>query len=140
MQQVIIKAHTKLPAQIDSTDVSMKIMIIDDDEDILNLFEDFLSKRGYDVVSYLDPLEAVKEIEGNPHRYALIITDIRMPGISGIELIKKVCEINVDIKVMIMSAFEINGDDLKEIRVEEQVQKPIHLRDLANTIDKILKS
>lgn len=118
----------------------MKIMIIDDDEDILNLFKDFLSKRGYDVVTYLDPLVAVKEIEDNPHRYALIITDIRMPGISGIELIKKVCKINIDIKVMIMSAFEINGDDLKQIRVEEQVQKPIHLWALAHTIDKILKS
>jgi DNA-binding response OmpR family regulator len=118
----------------------MKIMIIDDDEDILNLFKDFLSKRGYDVVTHLDPLVAVKEIEDNPHRYALIITDIRMPGISGIELIKKVSKINIDIKVMIMSAFEINGDDLKQIRVEEQVQKPIHLRALAQTIDKILKS
>ena len=41
----------------------MKIMIIDDDQDILNLFTDFLSKRGYDVVSYLDPLVAVKEIK-----------------------------------------------------------------------------
>jgi two-component SAPR family response regulator len=96
----------------------MKIMIIDDDADILNLFKDFLSKRGY----------------------ALIITDIRMPGISGIELIKRVCEINSDIKIMIMSAFDINGDDLKEIRVEEQVQKPIHMRTLAQSIEKILKN
>jgi two-component SAPR family response regulator len=63
-----------------------------------------------------------------------------MPGISGIELIKRVCEINSDIKVMIMSAFDINGDDLKEIRVEEQVQKPIHMRTLAQSIEKILKN
>ena len=118
----------------------MKIMIIDDDADILNLFKDFLSKRGYDVVTFLDPLVVVKEIESNPHHYALIITDIRMPGISGIELIKRVCEINSDIKVMIMSAFDINGDDLKEIRVEEQVQKPIHMRTLAQSIEKILKN
>lgn len=118
----------------------MKIMIIDDDADILNLFKDFLSKRGYDVATFLDPLVAVKEIENNPHHYSLIITDIRMPGISGIELIKRVCEINSDIKVMIMSAFDINGDDLKEIRVEEQVQKPIHMTTLAQSIDKILKN
>jgi two-component SAPR family response regulator len=63
-----------------------------------------------------------------------------MPGISGIELIKRVCEINTDIKVMIMSAFEINGDDLKEIRVEEHVKKPIHMRTLIQSVEKILKS
>ncbi len=140
MQQVIIKAHTKLQGQIDSTDVSMKIMIIDDDQDILNLFNDFLSKRGYDVVTYLDPLVAVKEIEDNPHRYSLIITDLRMPGISGIELIKRVCELNTDIKIILMSAFEINGSDLKELRYDKHVQKPIHLRTLAQSIDKILKN
>ena len=61
----------------------MKIMIIDDDEDILNLFRDFLSKEGYDVVTYLEPLKALEEIEDSPTRYSLIITDIRMPGISG---------------------------------------------------------
>ena len=121
-------------------DVSMKIMIIDDDSDILNLFKDFLSKRGYDVITFLDPLVAIEEIENNPHHYGLFITDIRMPGISGIELIKRVCEINSDIKVMIISAFDINGDDLKEIRVEEQVQKPIHMRTLVQSIEKILKN
>ena len=121
-------------------DVSMKIMIIDDDSDILNLFKDFLSKRGYDVIMFLDPLVAIEEIENNPHHYGLFITDIRMPGISGIELIKRVCEINSDIKVMIISAFDINGDDLKEIRVEEQVQKPIHMRTLVQSIEKILKN
>lgn len=113
-------------------------MIIDDDADILNLFKDFLSKRGFDVITFLDPLIAVEEIKKNPHQYSLIITDIRMPGISGIELIKRVCEINSDIKVMIMSAFDVNGDDLKEIRVEEQVQKPIHMTTLAQSIEKIL--
>ena len=115
-------------------------MIIDDDQDILNLFTDFLSKRGYDVASYLDPLIAVKEIADNPHRYALVITDIRMPGISGIELIKRVCELNTDIKIILMIAFEINGDDLNELRYDKQVQKPIHLRALVQTIDKLLKN
>ena len=140
MQHVIIKACTKIQGPIDLTDVSMKIMIIDDDQDILNLFTDFLSKRGYDVASYLDPLVAVKEIEDNPYRYALVITDIRMPGISGIELIKRVCELNTDIKIILMSAFEINGDDLKELRYDKKVQKPMHLRALAQTIDKLLKN
>lgn len=117
----------------------MKIMIIDDDEDILNLFRDFLSKEGYDVVTYLEPLKALKEIEDSPTRYSLIITDIRMPGISGIELIKRVSSINADIKVVLMSAFEINGDELKELTYHEHLKKPIHMHALARTLKEILK-
>ena len=118
----------------------MTIMIIDDDQDILNLFSDFLQNKGYDVVSYLDPIAALEEIEERPQGYSLIITDIRMPGISGLELIKRVCKINQDIRVILMSAFEINGSDLKELRYDKHLQKPIHMRTLAQTIDKMLKS
>src|SRR5687767_2751797 len=116
----------------------MRIMIIDDDEDILKLFNDFLSKEGFDVVPFLEPLKALEEIKSNPSRYSLIITDIRMPGISGIELIKKVSSINADIKVILMSAFEINGDELKELTYNEHLQKPIHMHALASTIREIL--
>lgn len=118
----------------------MQIMIIDDDEDILNLFSDFLRKEGYDVVTYLEPLKALKEIENNSARYSLIITDIRMPGISGIDLIKKVSSINPGIKLILMSAFEINGDELKELAYDEHLQKPIHMRALAHTIREILET
>ena len=130
----------KLLGQNEPTDESMKIMIIDDDEDILNLFNSFLQKEGYDVVPYLDPLEAIREIEANPHRYELIITDIRMPGISGIELIRRVSMLNTDIKVILMSAFEVSGNVLKNLKYDEYFKKPIHMRALASSIDKILKS
>ena len=115
-------------------------MIIDDDEDILNLFHDFLTKEGYDVVTFLEPLKALNEIKNNPLMYSLIITDIRMPGISGIELVKRVYSINEDLKVILMSAFEIDGDDLKELTYNEHLQKPIHMHALAFTIHEILKS
>jgi DNA-binding response OmpR family regulator len=118
----------------------MKIMIIDDDEDILNLFSDFLGKESYDVVAYLEPLKALKEIENNPTKYSLIITDIRMPGISGIDLVKRVSSINADIKVILTSAFEINGDQLKELTYDELLQKPIHMRELASSISEILRT
>lgn len=115
-------------------------MIIDDDEDILNLFHDFLIKQGYDVVTFLEPLRALQEIQSNPLKYSLIITDIRMPGISGIELVKRVSSVNEDLKVILMSAFEVNGDELKELTYNDHLQKPIHMNELARTIHDILKS
>ena len=123
-----------------SMSVTKEILIIDDDQDILNLFDDFLSKEGYKVSPYLDSLNALKDIRGSPQRYSLIITDIRMPGMSGLELTKRIYEINKEIKIILMSAFEIDGDELKELGYEKFINKPIHMRAFAETIDKILKS
>ena len=116
-----------------------QILVIDDDEDILNLFSDFLKKEGYGVTSFLDPLKALEEIHRRPQRYSIIITDVRMPGISGIELIRRICKVNHDIKVIIISAFELNGEDLRNIRYDNFVEKPVHMHYLAQTIERILK-
>lgn len=123
-----------------SIESSTQILVIDDDEDILNLFSNFLKKEGYGVTSFLDPLKALEEIHRSPLRYSIIITDIRMPGISGIELIRRVSKINHDIKVIIISAFELNGKDLRNIRYDNFMEKPVHLHYLIQTIDKILKN
>jgi DNA-binding NtrC family response regulator len=116
-----------------------QILVIDDDEDILNLFSDFLKKEGYGVTSFLDPLKALEEIHRRPQRYSIIITDVRLPGISGIEVIRRICKINHDIKVIIISAFELNGEDLRNIRYDNFVEKPVHMHYLAQTIERILK-
>jgi DNA-binding NtrC family response regulator len=122
-----------------SNESPTRILVIDDDEDILNLFSDFLKKQGYGVTSFLDPLKALEEIHRRPQRYSIIITDVRMPGISGIELIRRICKINHDIKVIIISAFEVNGEDLRNIRYDNFMEKPVHMQYLAQTIEKILK-
>ena len=116
-----------------------QILVIDDDEDILNLFSDFLEKEGYGVTSFLDPLKALEEILRRPQRYSIIITDVRMPGISGIELIRRICKINHGIKVIIISAFELSGEDLSNIRYDNFMEKPVHMHYLAQTIKRILK-
>ena len=122
-----------------SNESPTRILVIDDDEDILNLFSDFLKKEGYGVTSFLDPLKALEEIHRRPQRYSIIITDVRMPGISGIELIRRICKINHDIKVIIISAFELNGEDLSNIRYDNFMEKPVHIHYLAQTIKRILK-
>lgn len=122
-----------------SIESSTQILVIDDDEDILNLFSDFLKKEGYGVTSFLDPFKALEEIHRRPQRYSIIITDIRMPGISGIELIRRIYKINHDIKVIIISAFELNGEDLRNIRYDNFMEKPVHMHYLVQTIERILK-
>ena len=113
-------------------------MIIDDEEDILTLFNDFLQRQGYSVAIFTDTILAVQEIEKNPQEYSLIITDIRMPGITGLELVRIVNKLNKDIKVVIMSAFEINGNNVKQIRYDEYIQKPVRIQVLLQTVKKLI--
>lgn len=123
---------------LNSISKNTSIMIIDDEEDILNLFNDFLQRQGYSVAIFTDPILAVQEIEKNPQEYSLIITDIRMPGITGLELVRIVSKLNKDIKVVIMSAFEINGNNVKQIRYDEYIQKPVHIQVLLQTVKKLI--
>ena len=110
------------------------IMIIDDEEDILNLFNDFLQQQGYSVTTFTEPLLALQEIHKNPQKYSLILTDIRMPGISGLELAKIVNNLNKDIKVVFMSAFQLDSNNLKGIQYHEYIQKPVHMHPLLDAI------
>ena len=113
-------------------------MIIDDEEDILTLFNDFLQRQGYSVAIFTDALLAVQEIQKKPQEYSLVITDIRMPGISGLELVRIVNKLNKDIRVVIMSAFEINGNNVKQIRYDEYIQKPVHIQVLLQSVKKLI--
>jgi DNA-binding NtrC family response regulator len=113
-------------------------MIIDDEEDILNLFHDYLERNGYSVKTFFDPLLALDEIKRNPLEFSVIITDIRMPGISGLELIKTVNKINNDIRVIMMSAFELDYNNLKEITYHEYIQKPVRISTLLQTVNNLL--
>lgn len=112
------------------------IMIIDDEEDILGLFNDFLQQQGYSVRAFAEPLLALQEIEKRPQEYSLIITDLRMPGMSGFQLIKSINRINKKIRIVLMSAFEISGEIVKGIRYDEYIQKPLHIRVLLDAVRK----
>lgn len=115
------------------------ILIVDDEQDILDLFEDCLQMHGWKVRSFLDPREALSEIEKNRHLYSLIITDIRMPRMSGFEFVREARKIASEIKVIFMTAFEIENGQIKEIETTELLKKPIGLPDLVTMVNKVLE-
>ncbi|MGI9012400.1 MAG: response regulator [Nitrososphaeraceae archaeon] len=111
-----------------------KIMIIDDEIDITNLFKEILTNAGYYVEGFNDPLKALAECNINHDKYVLIISDVRMPKMTGIELVKKIAEIDDNIKVILMTAFDVTGEELKEVKIEKFLNKPVHLKKLVDIV------
>ena len=81
------------------------IAVIDDDNDIVNLFKEALEMRGYNVAAFTDPIKAFNHIKQQPKDYELVISDYKMPFLNGLELCIKLIEFNPMIKVILMTAF-----------------------------------
>ncbi|MDW3627330.1 MAG: response regulator [Nitrososphaeraceae archaeon] len=123
----------------DNNNKNKKIMIIDDDKDITNLFSIFLEHNGYIVNAYINPLEAINNFRKNSHD--LIILDLKMPKMDGMTLYHKIKEID-DKVIICFTTADINYiEDLRKgiIDIDKIVlYKPVLLKDLKNKIDWLL--
>ena len=119
------------------------IIIVDDELELATLFQEFLRKEGYDVVSFTDPVVALEYFKETADKHSLIITDLRMPGICGIDLAKNIRMINSKIKIFLMTAFDVQDledrDDFKIASIDRLLQKPILFSDLSIMINDALK-
>ena len=116
-----------------------KILIIDDDKDITNLFSIFLEYNGYSVDAYTNPLEAINNCRKNSHD--LIILDLKMPIMDGMTLYHKIKEIDDKVIICITTADKNYIEELRKgiIDIEKIVLfKPVLLKDLKNKIDWLL--
>jgi len=112
------------------------VMLVDDEIDIIALFTEVLKMNGINAHPFTNPEEALKDFEQNHASYSLVISDIRMAPISGVEFIKRLREIDSSIKVILMTAFEIEGNQLREIHTDEFFNKPIKMNDLVQIVKK----
>lgn len=112
------------------------VMLVDDEIDIIGLFTEILTLNGISVRPFTNAEEALREFEQNHPNYKLVISDVRMSPMSGIEFIKKVREIDANIKVILMTAFEMEGSQLREIDTDEFFNKPISMNNLVQIVKK----
>jgi DNA-binding NtrC family response regulator len=114
------------------------LLIVDDDPDIAQVLKQGFLENGFLVSAFTNPEEALQNFQSNSEDYCLMLSDIRMPGISGIKLARKVKEINPKVKVVLMTSFEIKDNEFSKVfpstQVDGFVQKPIQIKDLTNKI------
>ena len=97
-----------------------------------------LLRNRFLVDAFTNPEEALRNFKSNAESYCLVLSDIRMPSLSGIQLARKVKEINPNVKTVLMTAFEIKDNEFSKVfpstQVDGFVQKPVGIKDLTNKI------
>ena len=127
-----------MTANTDKDKPLAKLLVVDDDSDIAQVLKQGLLKNGFLVSAFTSPEEALQNFQSNAEDYCLMLSDIRMPEMSGIKLARKVKEINPNVKVVLMTAFEIRDNEFSKVfpstQVDGFVQKPIGIKDLTDKI------
>ena len=114
------------------------LLVVDDDSDIVYVLKQSLLKNGFLVNAFTNPEDALQNFQSNSKDYCLMVSDIRMPGLSGIGLARKVKEINPNVKVILMTSIEIRDNEFSKVfpstQVDGFVQKPVGIKNLTNKI------
>ncbi|MBI4777793.1 response regulator [Candidatus Desantisbacteria bacterium] len=115
-----------------------KILIVDDETDLADMLGMILKLEGYQITSVLDGYKAIEEIK-NTH-YDLILMDIKLPGINGVETFIQIKGIDPSVKVMMMTGYAV--EDLIEKALEEGayacIHKPFDLQRVIELIRKVI--
>jgi len=113
------------------------VSVVDDDASTATFFHEALRQNidGISVFSFIDPVKALEHFTENKERYALIISDLRMPGLNGLELLKKVRTSSPKVRTILMSAYNFEEEELfqqymKEAVINSTIEKPVTMNRL----------
>lgn len=119
---------------------SPTILLVDDEPDLLTLAKRFLESEGYQVHAFSNPEAAVQHVKQGCTSCTIVVSDIKMPGMSGFELIRRLKELLPETKVVLMSSFVIHKAEFEKVMpsldVDGFVMKPFTKDDLVGAIKK----
>ena len=115
------------------------ILLVDNEPDTLITYKTFLLDiEGYSVDAFTDSQKALQHFaQVNPSYYDLVVMDIRMPGLNGLQLYYRIKAMNPDIKVLFVSALDVAKEMvsiLPGVRVEDVIQKPVNQEHFINKV------
>jgi CheY-like chemotaxis protein len=115
---------------------------VDDEKHILKSGQGILEHQGYTVVSTTSPYEALSLFESEPQTFDLVMTDMTMPKLTGLELSKEILKIRPDIPIVLCTGFSLGISEkrLKEAGIKKLVMKPLIARELADAINMVLNT
>ena len=117
-----------------------RILLVDDETEILSLETQMLQKLGYEVTVSNNSKEALSIFRDNPSQFDLVITDITMPHMTGDQLARRLLAIRPALPIIACTGFSerMTQEIAEAIGIREFVMKPVILRELAQTTRKAL--
>jgi two-component system cell cycle response regulator CpdR len=121
------------------------VVIVDDDLELTLLFRAALKDISrVKIFTFTDPVLALEHFQINEYAYVLVISDFKMPGLNGMEFLKKIKALNPFVRTILMTAFEVEDkifrDYTKNKIIDAFLQKPIGMHDLIKEVDTQLHS
>jgi two-component system cell cycle response regulator CpdR len=116
----------------------VRILLAEDDEDMRRFLTRALENAGYQVVSFSNGMSAYERLREEP--FHLLLTDIVMPEMDGIELARKASDLDPDLKIMFITGFAAVAlnPDMQAPRNAKILSKPFHLKDLVGEIGRLV--
>ncbi len=121
-----------------STDNAKTILLVDDEESIMFFLQKLLIREGYNIIKASNGKEAIEIYKLNPDKIDLILMDITMPVMSGIDAYKELTKHNQDVTILLMSAY--SQESFEEMENINFIRKPIFPNVLFSKIFELLNN
>ena len=95
----------------------LKVLVVDDEPDVRELLSEYFTEIGYDVTTAPDGAQAVEDITANPTKYGLVISDLQMPGVDGLGVLKAAKAANPSLAVIIVTGYASVDSAVRAVRM-----------------------
>lgn len=117
-----------------------RILLVDDEEQVVQVTGEILQSLGYKVVGRTVSQDALQLFSRTPEAFDLVITDLTMPGLTGLELSEGLKKLRPDIPIILFTGYsdQVSKDDAYAAGIDEYCMKPISMRELATVVGRFL--
>ena len=119
--------------------MKLRVLVVDDDEDICLYLKEFLNREGYRVSAVTKPRDALPEIKEG--KYQIVLLDVRMPDLDGVSLLREIRSIDSDVCVIIMTAYPSVESAVDTMKADafDYLRKPFELEQLRQVVQRAIR-
>ncbi|HKC51323.1 MAG TPA: response regulator [Myxococcota bacterium] len=119
--------------------MKLRVLVVDDDEDICLYLREFLTREGFKVETVSKPADALVEIRQGRHQ--IVLLDVRLPGVDGVDLLRQVRAIDSDVCVIVMTGYPSvqTAVDSMKAAAFDYLQKPFDLEELRSVMERAIR-